>query len=418
MSSDDIFAWNFEGGELTETVKVRDGSRGREIDILHTDGSVGNAVCRGNSPLSSDCVHFWEIKPDAEVYGSFAVIGIATSNFDVESAARNYFCGLGNDQDGESWGYDYKGHWLHKGKEQGCLNKATGSHSKKNSLSRTCHYATELTIIDGSVHVRMLPKVPKHPSWRSEATIGVLLDRWKGTLEYYLNGEHLGIAFRGIPRDAVIYPAISSTAARGGFKLVSAKSFCTSLAFECIKMACAMEQDDRLNFLERLSCYPGLAATVKQNYSFLASQQWSLKDRMEKTTQREIVPSVVASSTDEEQEEVEILTPEGGFKSAVEQRKRISEAIYDGSSSDSDYDLFRGDNDIEIAEGEKRKRRRSVPPKNQSGGANSESDDSSDFFEPDSPTVTKRLSTTTATTKWTVTPVAGRKKFRLGSHNN
>ena len=38
MSSDDIFAWNFEGGELTETVKVRDGSRGREIDILHTDG--------------------------------------------------------------------------------------------------------------------------------------------------------------------------------------------------------------------------------------------------------------------------------------------------------------------------------------------------------------------------------------------
>ena len=401
---------------------------------------MGNAVCRGNSPLSSECAHFWEIKPDAEVYGSFAVIGIATSNFDVESATRSYDCGLGNDQDGESWGYNYKGDWLHKGKEQGSLKKATGSHSKKtkNSLSRTCHYETEMTMIDGSVP-KSQRMVPKHPSWRSESTIGVILDRWKGTLEYYLNGEHLGIAFRGklsitgnsqmphfslankilgIPRDAVIYPAISYTGSRGGFKLVSAKSVRHSLAFECIKMACTSEQDDRLNFLERLSYYPGLAATIKQNYSFLAGQHWSLKDRKEKTTQREIVPSIVEFSTDEEQDEVEMLIPKTGFKSAVKKRTRVSEAIYDGSSSDSDYDLFRGDNDIEIAEGEKRKRRRRVAPKTESRGANSESEDSSDFFEPDSPTVTKRLSTTTATTKWTVTPVAGRKKFRLGSHNN
>jgi len=436
MSSDDIFVWNFEGGELTETVKVRDGSRGREIDILHTDGSVGNAVCRGNCPLSSDCVHFWEIKPDAEVYGSFAVIGIATSNFDVESAARNYFCGLGRDQDGESWGYNYRGDWLHKGKEMGCLNRVTSSHSKKrkkNSLSKRCHSETERTVIDGIVEgynfADQLDGIvdfynnnprnsnnPKHPSWRSGSTIGVLLDRWKGTLEFYLNREPLGIAFRGIPRDAVIYPAISSTASRGGFKLVSAKSFCTSLAFECIKMACTLEQEDRLNFLERLSCYPGLKATVSKNFSFLADQRHLY--RLEKTIQGEIVPSIVESSTDEEQEEVEILTPEGGFKSAVEQRTRASEAIYDGSSSDSDYDLFRGDNDIASAEGEKRKSRWRVTPKTKSRGANSDSSDSSDFFEPNSPTVTKRLSNTTATTKWTVTPVAGRKKFRLGSHNN
>ena len=220
----------------------------------------------------------------------------------------------------------------------------------------------------------------------------------------------------GIPRDAVIYPAISYTGSEGGFKLVSAKSLCHSLAFECIKMTCTLEQEDRLNFLERLSCYPGLAATVSKNFSFLAGQRHF--NCLEKTIQGEIVPSIVESSTDEEQEEVEILTPEGGFKSAVEQRTRESEAIYDGSSSDSDYDLFRGDNDIASAEGEKRKSRRRVTPKTQSRGADSASSDSSDFFGPNSPTVTKRLSNTTATTKWTVTPVAGRKKFRLGSHNN
>ena len=38
MSAEETFAWSFEGGELTETVKVRDGSRGREIDFFHSYG--------------------------------------------------------------------------------------------------------------------------------------------------------------------------------------------------------------------------------------------------------------------------------------------------------------------------------------------------------------------------------------------
>ena len=41
MSAEEIFAWNFEGGELMENVKVRDGSRGREIDILHKNEWFG-----------------------------------------------------------------------------------------------------------------------------------------------------------------------------------------------------------------------------------------------------------------------------------------------------------------------------------------------------------------------------------------
>ena len=180
----DTFDWNFEGGELTETAFVRILSRGRGINFLHAGGSwrsekakvkelilklrrkcsffsEGNAVCRGNSPLSPDCLHFWEIKPDVEVYGNAAVIGIATSNFDVVSATRSYHSGLGKDQDGESWGYNYGGEWIHK---------STVTFSQKKVF-------------------------PRH--WGVGSIIGVLLDRWKGTLEYYLNREPLGVAFRG-----------------------------------------------------------------------------------------------------------------------------------------------------------------------------------------------------------------------------
>ena len=121
--------------------------------------SDGNAVCRGNSPLSPDCLHFWEIKPDIEVYGNAAVIGIATINFDIESATCSYDSGLGKDQNGESWGYNYNGGWMHQSRVTFCQKK--------------------------------------HPRWGLGSIIGVLLDRWKGTLEYYLNREPLGVAFRG-----------------------------------------------------------------------------------------------------------------------------------------------------------------------------------------------------------------------------
>ena len=119
--------------------------------------SVGNAVCRGNSPLSSGFLHFWEIKPDSEVYGSSAIIGIATSNFDMESAALSYQSGLGKEEIGESWGYNYQGQMFHKSR-----------------------------IVNN-----------RHPAWGLGSIIGVLLDRWKGTLEYYLNREFYGVAFRG-----------------------------------------------------------------------------------------------------------------------------------------------------------------------------------------------------------------------------
>ena len=144
--------WNFEGGRMTETAKVRSGSQGRGVSIRRTF-SEGNAACLGNVALNPGCLHFWEIKPDWHVYGTSAVVGVATSDFAFDSITCSYEHGIG--KDAESWGYSYKGSWVHG-----------GSHT------------------------------PAKP-WGQGSIVGVLLDRWRGTLAFYLNREPLGIAFKG-----------------------------------------------------------------------------------------------------------------------------------------------------------------------------------------------------------------------------
>ena len=214
----------------------------------------------------------------------------------------------------------------------------------------------------------------------------------------------------------MIYPAISSTASRGGFKLIYARSFRPTLAFECIRRASQLEPDERLTFLRQLSRYRGLSAIVDKNYWFLAGQRKRATESRVKTTDGESVISIVESSTDEaeEEEEVEISTACGDFKSKVKRQTSASEALNVSSSSDSDYGRFRDGFGSTEGQG-KRRRRTSKATKNKK--SEGDSSDSSDFFEPNGKAVTKSLPTAaaasyTATTKWTVT---SRKKFRLGS---
>ena len=212
----------------------------------------------------------------------------------------------------------------------------------------------------------------------------------------------------------MIYPAISSTASRGGFKLIYARSFRPNLAFECIKRASLMERDERQTFLSQLSRYPGLSATVDKNYWFLAGQRRRATESEVKTIDGESAKSVVESSSDDvdDEEEVEISMPGGDFKSknsmsdaklraSTKSKTAARENSNDSSSSDSDYDLFRGDFG---SPKKKRLRRTSKSTK----GSKSDCSDSSDFFEPNSPAVPKRQPTG-ATAK------SARKKFRLRS---
>ncbi|XP_052629371.1 SPRY domain-containing SOCS box protein 3-like [Harpia harpyja] len=74
--------------------------------------SCGTAAIRGNKELA-DGQHFWEIKMTSPVYGTDMMVGIGTSDVNLDKY-RHTFCSLlGKDED--SWGLSYTGLLHHKG---------------------------------------------------------------------------------------------------------------------------------------------------------------------------------------------------------------------------------------------------------------------------------------------------------------
>lgn len=121
------------------------------------------------------------------------MIGIGTENFNINQSKQEFTNLLGSDA--ESWGMKFNGSLYHNSKAQS-YNPIAG-------------------FTMGSI-------------------IGVHLDMWNGTLEYYLNRVPLGIAFTGL-KNKVLYPMISSTAAHSIMKLTFARSDPYSLLLLSLK---------------------------------------------------------------------------------------------------------------------------------------------------------------------------------------
>lgn len=80
------------------------------------------------------------------------MIGVGTNKIDLTNIAQTYCSLLGRDR--ESWGYSYKGFLQHDGEK---------------------HNYTQSSFMKGSV-------------------IGVHLDTWNGTLQYFVNRKPLGMS--------------------------------------------------------------------------------------------------------------------------------------------------------------------------------------------------------------------------------
>lgn len=110
------------------------------------------------------------------------MIGVGTENFNINQLCQEFNNLLGFDN--ESWGMTFNGKLCH--------NKKVSDY----------HPIAGFTM--GSI-------------------VGVHLDMWNGTLEYYLNRIPLGIAFTGL-KNKILYPMLSSTAAHSIMKLTFAHS--------------------------------------------------------------------------------------------------------------------------------------------------------------------------------------------------
>uniref|UniRef100_A0A8B9RT90 SPRY domain-containing SOCS box protein 3 n=1 Tax=Accipiter nisus TaxID=211598 RepID=A0A8B9RT90_9AVES len=182
---DEYFDWVWDDlNKSTATLLTCDN---RKVNF-HMEYSCGTAAIRGNKELA-DGQHFWEIKMTSPVYGTDMMVGIGTSDVNLDKY-RHTFCSLlGKDED--SWGLSYTGLLHHKG-------------DKTNFSSR---------FGQGSI-------------------IGVHLDTWHGTLTFFKNRKCIGVAATKL-QNKKFYPMVCSTAAKSSMKVIRSCASCTSLQYLC-----------------------------------------------------------------------------------------------------------------------------------------------------------------------------------------
>uniref|UniRef100_H3A9L7 SplA/ryanodine receptor domain and SOCS box containing 2 n=1 Tax=Latimeria chalumnae TaxID=7897 RepID=H3A9L7_LATCH len=130
-------------------------------------------VARGRRGYSWG-LHVWEITWLAEERGTHAVVGVATDQAPLQ--AEGYTALVGSNS--ESWGWDIGHCQLH--------------HESK--VAPCCPYPAR----HGSEEHIQVPD-----------SFLVVLDMDEGTLGYSVNGQYLGIAFRGL-KGKKLYPAVSA----------------------------------------------------------------------------------------------------------------------------------------------------------------------------------------------------------------
>ncbi|XP_020493202.1 SPRY domain-containing SOCS box protein 3 isoform X1 [Labrus bergylta] len=155
---------------------------------FHSDYSCGTAAIRGTKELA-DGQHFWEVKMTSPVYGTDMMVGIGTSEVNLEKFKYSFGSLLGHDED--SWGLSYTGHFQHKG-----------------------------------------DKVKFSTRFGQGSIIGVHLDTWHGTLTFYKNRYCIGVAATRL-QNKKFFPMVCSTAAKSSMKVIRACYTPTSLQYLC-----------------------------------------------------------------------------------------------------------------------------------------------------------------------------------------
>lgn len=106
------------------------------------------------------------------------------------------------------------------------------------------------------------------PRFGQGSIIGVHLDMWTGQLSYYLNRMSLGIAHSSFRGRGQVYPIVCSTAARSAMRLITSRSFPSSLQYMCcVQIRKAIPPNKHV--LDVVSLPPGLKRKLKTNLNWL-----------------------------------------------------------------------------------------------------------------------------------------------------
>ncbi|XP_023324764.1 uncharacterized protein LOC111698622 [Eurytemora carolleeae] len=212
---------------------------------FHPVFSSGTSVAIGDEPLVSGFQYYWEVKLTSPAYGTDVMIGLATSDANLNSN-RNHFSSIIG-RDNESWGFSYQGYTQHSGVRHKYVCRGRPNSPLQESI------------------------------WSLGSLVGLHLDTFRGTVEFYVNRKPCGIAYQGL-KNKTLFPVVSSTAAKSGLKLTCAASLPTSLQFYSIKQYSQKYSPTGSTLL--LCLPPGLAKSTLHKYWFffhLSQNTWDDK---------------------------------------------------------------------------------------------------------------------------------------------
>ncbi|XP_050351350.1 SPRY domain-containing SOCS box protein 3-like isoform X1 [Nymphalis io] len=196
-------------------------SEDRKQVTFHPFYSSGTAVAKGDTPLLHNYHHYWEVKILTDTYGTDIMVGLGTDKVDTTESQFKFTSLLGQNE--ESYGLSYTGAVRHNG-------------MVARDSAGFCR---------GSI-------------------VGVRVDLWRGTLEFYLNRKPLGISFYNLRRHRALYPMVCSTAAQSSMRLIYAASWRASLLVDAAKVLASARPPGRPERPVRVP--PGLWYTFRSQF--------------------------------------------------------------------------------------------------------------------------------------------------------
>ncbi|CAH0585452.1 unnamed protein product [Chrysodeixis includens] len=229
-----ISEWCWEAPDTSSSSWVTITQNQKQV-TFHPFYSSGTAAVKGDTPLVNDYHYYWEVKMLTEPYGTDIMVGLGTSKVDMADSLFKFTSFLG--RDAESYGLSYTGALRHN-----------ATVTKDNT-----------GFCKGSI-------------------IGVKVDLWQGTLEFYLNRKSQGISFYNLRRHQALYPMICSTAAKSSMRLIYAASWQASLMVDAVKILAASVHGE-------LALPPGLQSTLKSQFWLTLPNQKCIIDEEELKTE-------------------------------------------------------------------------------------------------------------------------------------
>ncbi|KAJ0176398.1 hypothetical protein K1T71_007577 [Dendrolimus kikuchii] len=213
----DVHEWKWDNPITTGSTWVVLSDDQKQV-TFHPYYSSGTATVRGDTPMLLNHHYYWEIKMLTDTYGTDIMVGLGTNKVNISGSQFEFTSLLGQDE--ESYGLSYLGKVRHNA-----------------AVVKRTHGFCRGTII------------------------GVKVDLWAGTLEFFINRKSQGISSHNLRRHQALYPMISSTAAQSSMRLIYSASWKASLLVDAARILGATVTEERKPRIP-----PGLWNTLKSQF--------------------------------------------------------------------------------------------------------------------------------------------------------